>query len=296
MRCRTCGYRLWNAVPGGCSECGAPWRFEDFRFVPQVVQFCCNTCGRAYMGTDEAGLPQPRSFVCSGCGTDIDLNSMRALPSPTVSEETAMGIEHPWTERKRVGRWRAFWTTVGQALGNPRRLVTSLPLKPSMWGALWFAVIVTIVPLVISIGPAFVLPIGIMPMRGSAMGTQQWLVAVTVMVLIPVAASIGVVLSAIVSGLLTHLLLRLTGSVKHPLRWTLCTSMYCLGPMVCCALPCCGVYLSMISTVWIYISFVIATMELHEVGALRACFAVLAPPISGSIIAAAIVYWVATGP
>ncbi|MBM4008649.1 MAG: YIP1 family protein [Planctomycetes bacterium] len=296
MRCKSCGYRLWNAVPGGCSECGAPWRFEDFRFVPGLVQFCCTTCGRAYMGTDADGLPLPRSFVCSGCGTELDLSRMRALPAPDITDDSAMVVEHAWSERKRFGRWRAFWTTVGQSLGNPRRLVTSLPQRPSLLGALWFAVLAVFIPTSIAVAPVFIVPFGMMPLRGSVMQTQQWLSVVGGFLLILVLSALTILLAAAISALFTHLLLRWTGGVKRSLRWTLCTSLYCLGPFVCSALPCCGVYLVLVTMTWSYISFIIATMELHKTGALRATFVVLAPPIGSNLIGGALAYWFIVGP
>jgi hypothetical protein len=260
------------------------------------VQFCCNTCSRAYIGTDEAGLPLPRSFVCSGCGSDIDLSHMRALPAPGMNDAAVMVIEHPWSHRKRFGRWRAFWMTVGQSLGNPRRLVTSLPQRPSLLGALWFAVLAVFIPTSIAVAPLFIVPFGMMPLRGSVMQTQQWLSAVGVFLLILVLSALTILLAAAISALFTHLLLRWTGGVKRSLRWTLCTSLYCLGPFVCSALPCCGVYLVLVTMTWSYISFIIATMELHKTGALRATFVVLAPPIGSNLIGGALALWLFGGP
>lgn len=296
MRCKSCGYRLWNAVPGGCSECGTPWRFEDFRFVPGLVQFCCNTCGRAYRGTDEAGLPLPRSFICSGCETPLDLSSMRALPAPGITDESAMVIEHPWSQRKRFGRWRAFWTTVGQSLGNPQRLVTTLPEKPSVGAALWFAVLVVLIPTIIAVGPPMLLPLGVIPAGSTGGQLQKWFAIVGIMVGIPLISALGTLVAALLCALFTHLLLRWTGEVKRSLRWTLCTSLYCLGPFVCTALPCCGVYLVAVSAAWSFISFIIATMQLHQTGAFRASFAVLAPPLGSTLIGGALVYWLFAGP
>lgn len=296
MRCKSCGYRLWNAVPGGCSECGTPWRFEDFRFVPGLVQFCCNACGRAYRGTDEAGLPLPRSFVCSGCETQLDLSSLRALPAPGITDEAAMVVEHPWSQRKRFGRWRAFWTTVGQSLGNPQRLVTTLPEKPSLVGAFWFAVLAVLIPTLVAVGPPILLSVGMMAMRPTGGQLQQWFTMVGVIVVIPLAFTLSILVAASLWALFTHLLLRWTGEVKRSLRWTLCTSLYCLGPFVCTALPCCGVYLVAVSVAWSSISFIIATMQLHQSSAIRASVSVLVPPLGSMLIGGALVYWLLAGP
>ena len=248
------------------------------------------------MGTDADGLPLPRSFVCSGCGTELDLSRMRALPAPDITDDAAMVVEHAWSERKRFGRWRAFWTTVSQSLGNPRRLVTSLPERPSLLGALWFALIATYIPTAIAMGPVAILPFGRVWVPGSGMPTQQLYYVVGVLLLILVLPVLSILLAATISALFTHLLLRWTGGVKRSLRWTLCTSLYCLGPFVCSALPCCGIYLSPVSVVWSYISFIIATMELHKTGALRATFVVLAPPIGSSLIGGALAFWFVPGP
>jgi len=295
MRCKNCGYRLWNAVPGGCSECGTPWRFEDFRFVPGKVQFCCNACGRAYMGMDEVGLPMPRSFDCSGCGAALNLSNMRAMPAAGVAETAAMVVEHEWTHRKQVGRWRAFWTTVGQSLGNPRQIALSLPRKPSVRSALWFAILVVCLPVSIAVGPALLLPMGLVGL-GSVSQPQQGMYFGGVILLLICTLGLVQLVAAIISALCTHFLLRLTGAVKHSLRYTLCTSLYCLGPYVCSALPCCGIYLLSVSMVWSFISFIIATKQLQETGVLRAIFVVLAPPIGSNLALAGLVYWISVGP
>ena len=240
MRCKSCGYQLWNATPGGCSECGTPWRFEDFRFVPGKVQFCCTGCGRAYMGMDEAGLPVPRSFDCSGCGAALNLGNMRALPALGVTETAAMVVEHAWTHRKQVGRWRAFWTTVGQSLGNPRQIALSLPAKPSIRSASLFAILAVFIPVILGVFPLLLMPMWTLA-HLNVPQPRYWAMVGGVGLLLIAVVGIAFFVGGIISALGTHYLLRRTGAVQHSLRSTLCTSLYCLGPYVCSALPCWGV-------------------------------------------------------
>ena len=38
MKCRACGYPLWNLRERICPECGSPWLPSDVDFVPNVAR------------------------------------------------------------------------------------------------------------------------------------------------------------------------------------------------------------------------------------------------------------------
>ena len=139
MRCRGCNYELWGLPPGDCPECGKPWRFEDFRFHREFVQFLCPHCDCAYPGEYIASLASPHEFTCTGCQSAIQLNQMCARPIEGTDGSQAMQEEFVWIERRRVGRWRAFWRVVGYSLGAPSRIGNTMTQKRNLRGALWFS-------------------------------------------------------------------------------------------------------------------------------------------------------------
>ncbi len=85
MRCKTCGYRLWNLTEQRCPECATPFRPSEFEFVPNSVQFCCPHCGQAYYGTGPQGHLEPASFVCAKCGNAIQMVGRRQRNTVAVS-------------------------------------------------------------------------------------------------------------------------------------------------------------------------------------------------------------------
>lgn len=290
MRCRGCDYELWNMRPGACSECGRPWRFENFRFRPLAVQFLCPHCDHIYAGTDEQGLPTPRAFICTGCSTPIDLDQMRALPAPGTDGSTAMDDEHAWSERARIGRWRAFWRTVGQSLGSPSQLARTLPQRPVLWGAILFSLLCATLGIACGSFPIVFL-IGMSSGQLSS-GVEYVLKFAGICAAIIVGAAIIGQLVFFLWGAAAHAILLVTGGVRRPLSHTLSTTLYCSGPFLISAVPCCGFYLSVVSLVWMAVAMIIALGTLHRVSGVRASIAVLTPLL---LVLASLVLSVALG-
>jgi len=279
MRCRGCNYELWGLPPGDCPECGKPWRFEDFRFHREFVQFLCPHCDCAYPGEYIASLASPHEFTCTGCQSAIQLNQMCARPIEGIDGSQAMQEEFVWIERRRVGRWRAFWRVVGYSLGAPSRIGNTMTQKRGLRGALWFSFLCLNFAgfnWLIFITIAFWLP--------SFTGRSQSFRGVEfIAVLVFLAVFVGLVLAQqlffLVWGLITHALIRMTGRARRAIGHTLSATQFCAGTFIICAIPICGFYFSLISFVWMAVAMVSALAALHKISRWRTAFAVLAPPV-----------------
>ena len=139
MHCRGCNYELWNLPPGDCPECGKAWRFEDFQFRREFVQFLCPNCDCAYPGEYIASLASPHAFTCTGCQSAIELSQMCARPADGTDGSQALQKDFVWSDRRQVGRWRAFWRVIGYSLGTPSRIGNTMTQKRGLRGALWFS-------------------------------------------------------------------------------------------------------------------------------------------------------------
>ena len=281
MRCRGCNYELWGLPPGDCPECGKPWRFEDFRFHREFVQFLCPHCDCAYPGEYIASMASPHEFTCTSCQSTIELNQMCARPIAGTDGSQAMQEEFVWIERRRVGRWRAFWRVVGYSLGTPSRIGNTMTQKRGLRGALWFSFLClnfASFNWLIFISIALWLPSSIGQGQSFRIVSEKFIT-----VLIVLAISVGLVLAQqlffLVWGLITHALIRMNGPSRHTIGHTLSATQYCAGTFIICAVPLCGFYFSLISLVWMAVAMVSALAALHKISRWRSAFAVLAPPV-----------------
>ena len=279
MRCRGCNYELWNLPPGDCPECGKAWRFEDFHFRREFVQFLCPHCDCTYPGEYIASLALPYAFTCTGCQSAIELGQMCARPADGIDGSQAMQQDFVWSDRRQVGRWRAFWRVVGYSLGTPSRIGNTMTQKRGLRGALWFSFLCLNFAgfnWLIFITIAFWLP--------SFTGRSQSFRGVEfIAVLVFLAVFVGLVLAQqlffLVWGLITHTLIRMTGRARHAIGHTLSATQFCAGTFIICAIPLCGFYFSLISFVWMAVAMVSALAALHKISRWRTAFAVLAPPV-----------------
>ena len=279
MLCRGCNYELWNLPPGDCPECGKAWRFEDFHFRREFVQFLCPHCDCAYPGEYIASLALPYAFTCTGCQSAIELGQMCARPAEGIDGSQAMQLDFVWSDRRQVGRWRAFWRVVGYSLGTPSRIGNTMTQKRGLRGALWFSFLCLNFAgfnWLIFITIAFWLP--------SFTGRSQSFRGVEfIAVLVFLAVFVGLVLAQqlffLVWGLITHALIRMTGRARRAIGHTLSATHFCAGTFIICAIPICGFYFSLISFVWMAVAMVSALAALHKISRWRTAFAVLAPPV-----------------
>ena len=293
MRCRGCDYELWNMKPGACPECGRQWRFDEFRFRPFAAQFLCPHCEHAYAGSDEQGLPVPRAFICSQCSQPIDLTQMRALPQPNTDGSHAMDDVHPWSERFRLGYWRAFWRSVGQSMSNPTRVGRTLPERTNLRSAMFFSLLCTTVGISIATLP-FVFLIGISSSQFYS-GLEYALIFLAKFLGIMLGSALFGQIFFVLWGSCAHAILRMSGGVRRPLNSSLSATLFCTGPFLISAVPCCGFYILPVSMIWMAVAMICAFASLHKVSGLRASIAVLTPILAllaGTVLTIAVMIYV----
>ncbi len=282
MHCRGCNYELWNLPPGDCPECGKPWRFEDFQFRREFVQFLCPHCDRSYPGAYIASLASPHAFTCTGCQSAIELSQMCARPAEGTDGSQAMQQEFVWSDRRQVGRWRAFWRVIGYSLGTPSRIGNTMTQKRDLRGALWFSFLCLIST---SLNWILIFLVGFLMTfftgsRGpSPLASATMFTTVLGVLAFSGAVVLGQQLFFLVWGLITHALIRINGRSHHALGHTLSATQYCAGTFIICAVPICGFYFSLIGLVWMAVAMVSALAALHKISRWRTAFAVLAPLI-----------------
>ena len=281
MHCRGCNYELWNLPPGDCPECGKAWRFEDFQFRREFVQFLCPHCDCSYPGAYIASLALPHAFTCTGCQSAIELSQMCARPADGTEGSQALQKDFVWSDRRSVGRWRAFWRVIGYSLGAPSRIGNTMTQKRGLRGALWFSFLCLFFASL-----NWLVLILIMFWFPSITGRSQPFSIVKekfIVILIVLAISIGLVLAQqlffLIWALIIHALIRMTGRSRHTIGHTLSATQYCAGTFIICAVPLCGFYFSLISLVWMTVAMVSALAALHKISRWRTAFAVLAPPV-----------------
>ena len=272
MRCETCGYRLWLLTSRRCPECGTEFKPSDFEFVPHAVQFCCPHCNQSYYGTSAKGHLRPIEFDCVSCGRHIHMDEMVLMPTEGVEEEQTRVDQMPWLQRQERGYIRAWLATVGMALTSPARLIKTVPMDSSVGSAFWFAILVNLP--VCLLAPAFFSVFGLVAATtiGVRAGGAFLGVAGCMMLIIMVLAVVYI----IIWSLLTHGILRLTGSTAGSLGRTMQGICYSSGANIISAIPCFGFY---VGPIWWFVSAVLMVMEAQRVRGGRAALAVLVPPV-----------------
>lgn len=285
MRCKGCGYSLFNHRGRTCPECGTSFAPADFEFRPNAVEFCCPGCMQPYYGTDARGLPEPRAFACVSCGAACDLGTMVLRPAPGVREDEAELNRVPWEDRSLAWR-RRFLRTVGDAMVRPSRLGAAIAGSQG-GGAARFLLTVALVAAVPTALAVLVftgfLTMGAVPPGStmSAASARNDLLAIALGCAAGVAAAVAAVLAGVlaVAGLAT-LVLRIAG-VDAPWRRTWPTFAYTAAPLVVCAVPClgpyCGVY---VAGVWWLVAAGIALGSSCRASVGRAIAAVVIPAVA----------------
>jgi len=205
---------------------------------------------------------------------------MRARPVDGMTSSQAMQQEFVWSDRRQVGRWRAFWRVIGYSLGTPSRIGNTMTQKRDLRGALWFSFLCLISAslnfiLLFLIG--FLLPTFTGSRGPSPLASATMFTIVLVLLVFSVAVVLTQQLFFLVWGLITHALIRINGRSHHALGHTLSATQYCAGTFIICAVPICGFYFSLISLVWMAVAMVSALAALHKISRWRTAFAVLAP-------------------
>lgn len=289
MRCKQCGYRLWNLPSRICPECGSGFLPSDFEFIVNSIQFCCPHCDSVYYGTSDEGHLVPIEFDCAGCQRQVHMDEMILLPTAGVEESRTKVDEVPWLERGERGFFRAWFATIGMALAQPARLMRALPDTRAAGKAWWFAILTNTPSLVLGVGLVIVVPVLLGLSAGGGRAVASTLLAAVPALAITVAVAVGFTLVGIALwGLATHGLLRMTGPTHGPLGRTYEALCYSTGANVGTSIPCLGFY---IGWIWWLVSAVIMVKVAQQVKGWRAALAVLVLPASLMLIVGGLYAW-----
>ncbi len=292
MRCTTCDYELWNLTSRTCPECGTGFKPSQFSFEPDSVRFICPHCQQEYYGTDAQGHLSPRAFDCVKCAVRIDMDEMVLLPAAGVSEHDTRPDEVPWLEAK--GKWRGL-RTIGWAMFQPMRLAKALPHEPRPGRAIFFATLANTVFLLLGAGffiaLAFFSAIAGAAAGGggaSVMGILAGIIGALLgaLVIVPLAFAFVLLLWSFATHGLLCLFAKPVGGHARTLE---CLS-YASGAHTLAAVPCIGVYASVITWVWWAVSATIMLTHAQRVRGWAAAVATILPPliVAGTVITLAV--------
>ncbi len=274
-------------APGRCPECGLGWTHRDFHYLPGRVRFLCPHCEHAYAGLGPEGRPWPESFDCRACGQHVTLDMMRALPAPGLGTDQVMGNVHPWVERARIGRWRAFWRTLRSTLTAPQDLGRAQPPNARVRDALIFSAWVSAITLTL---PLTCMGFQVIPILLAAPGAT--ITSSETMAML--AAALGWIafrpLISLLQAAVGHVVLKATGPVRGGWNVTACACLYGMGPVVADSIPCLAC-VSPIGSIWSLISSIVQLSVAQGVSGRRASLALLLLPGAALAVGVGIALW-----
>ena len=270
MRCKSCGYSLWNIEARQCPECGTPFRPSEHEFAPGKVQFCCPHCDQPYYGTTAKGHLEPSRFQCVKCQAQLDMDQMKVRPVGGVSEHEAMAGYMPWLERGERGLFRSYFLTLGLSLIYPSRVMRGVPVASSVGQAIAYAVATTMMILTVGAFLPYWLQIwwyysSWCEFYGFA-DSLAW-IAVTLL------AVPGLV---VLWPLSAHVVLRLTGRCERGIDRTCHAICYSAGANAAALIPCIG---PIVGWIWWMVSATLMLRTGQRVHGARAAMAVALLPV-----------------
>ncbi|MDY7107468.1 MAG: hypothetical protein SYC29_02420 [Planctomycetota bacterium] len=277
MHCKNCDYPLWNLKARQCPECGRPFNPSEYEFVINSVQFCCPHCEQVYYGTGAKGHLVPRAFTCVKCGQAVNMDEMLLRPATGVEEEQTYPDVVPWLDRKRRGVIKAWFQMIGKAMVAPGPLMRALPVESSAGLAWGYALVTLSIIFAVGIGLPLLGFAGILALNGDPEatgmaigGAVSWLGGIAAG-----AAILGL------WGLVTHVILRLTGGCTWSIKRTYQSICYSVGALTPLGVPCLGLYCGIYFLwIWCVVSAILMVKEGQQVHGGRAALAVLATPVS----------------
>ena len=276
MNCKTCDYPLWNIEKRQCPECGSPFKPTDYTFALNSVRFCCPGCKQAYYGTSDIGLLVPGEFDCVTCARHLTTDEMILLPAAGVAEQITRGDTLPWLERRRVGRFRAWFATFSRVLSDPAKVIALLPVERPGSEALTYAISHFVLFFTANLGVFFLSSqvrsiIGPTASHGlGAIGT-----VLTALCVLPLLIAIMIFFQAGVA----HFVLVLSGGAPQPFRRTVQCVCFSAPTAFLSAIPCIGYAFSPVALIWWYIASGQMIAAGHKVKAWRAALAVSVGPL-----------------
>jgi hypothetical protein len=194
---------------------------------------------------------------------------------PCFEHEHAAFWTVPWEQRRRIGRFRAFWRTARETMVAPNRAFVGLEPYTSKW---WdpisyalFAQLFVMASLALFITLLFALGAIASGDRDAKMfGIIEGVVLGGIAIGVPIYAVVRVFL---LSGI-EHLLLMLLGSAGGGFEATLRAHCYSCGPLTIAAVPGCGFW---VGEVWHIVLRIFGYRAVHRTTGGRAALAVLLP-------------------
>lgn len=297
MRCKGCGYSLWNVPGRTCPECGRGFVPSEFEFRANTVEFCCPGCMQQYYGTDAEGLPVPREFACVRCGAECSLDSMVLRLAPGATDDQTEVARVPW-ERPGSGAFRRFWATARDGLGAPASIGKAVAAGADGWAAfryaltlLTFAALPTAVTIMVFM--AFFEGVGTAGARtGGAAWRSSMLAMIGSVALATVGSVVGVLLLVAVAAALASGILRALG-LSVPWRVTWPAYAYSLAPMAFAAIPCLGPYcITWVGGIWVIVAVTIALLAAVPHNPVKVVTATLLPVVAVLLLGGGLFAWV----
>lgn len=292
MRCKGCGYSLWNVPGRTCPECGRPFEPGEFEFLPNAVEFCCPGCMQQYYGTDGSGLPVPREFACVRCSRPCSLATMVVRAAPGFRGDDVELRRIPW-EVEGKGAVRRFAATVRDGLGRPGVVGLAVRHRCDGWKAFRFVLLlgtVVAIPTAVTILAVVAfssLSVASSTRSGGATFRSEFLEQSAVAVLLVACWTVAGTALLVLWAWCVRLLARVLGS---PVAWRTawCSLAYGSAPLVLVAVPCIGPYCgSVASVVWVAVAAAIILAAAGPIPGWKAALAVGAPPLLlGCVLAA----------
>ena len=279
MRCKKCEYPLWNLPPGACPECGDAFRPGDFEFKIGEVRFCCPHCDQAYYGDTADGHLDPKSFECVGCDTPVEQDE--CVIRPLVGNDAIETTVAPWFNDTH-GLFKRTIFTAGWAMVRPGDLARGIPGSSSPNAGIAFLLLVNVLSLVVGFLPILFVMMAVPlwtgnlnTVGGPGLGMAAGLISIFGGFTLAVS-----VFGVLLVGVVSHLVLRLTGPVQHGLGRTVSLAGFGSGPVIIVAIPCLGPYCgSQVSGIWAIVSTILLIAAGQRVGGGRATLAVLTVPV-----------------
>ncbi|MCC7407264.1 MAG: YIP1 family protein [Phycisphaeraceae bacterium] len=295
MRCPQCDYRLWNLTTRACPECGRPFKPTDFEFLPHTVAFCCPHCDQPYYGQSDKGHLIPPEFDCVRCGRRLHMDQMVLRPAPGLEEEQTSTPINPWFMPGKTSFFRRYFAALWQSIAHPGRAAEGVPADARWWRSALF----------LSLNFCLFLAVGMLffvlamtalltmapPPRGRGMS------GVMVIFLVPaatvLAGAVGSQIVALLWGGSIHGMLHLLRCrPRHPFKRTYDALALTSGVHVLTAVPCCGLYLSVPTTLAWIVTTTIALLRVQRTPALRTTLATLALPLAVAAVLVSAGLWI----
>ena len=178
-------------------------------------------------------------------------------------------------------------------MSNPTRVGRTLPERTNLRSAMFFSLLCTTVGISIATLP-FVFLIGISSSQFYS-GLEYALIFLAKFLGIMLGSALFGQIFFVLWGSCAHAILRMSGGVRRPLNSSLSATLFCTGPFLISAVPCCGFYILPVSMIWMAVAMIHAFASLHKVSGLRASIAVLTPILAllaGTVLTIAVMIYV----